>query len=93
MSAKYLLIQGNKKAAKQALIDGWFFTWTAENLKNAFSFGNGTIDDFRRFARDNAGNSTHIDLETLTYIDTGKPANIDRETVNRAFSLYHIEEV
>lgn len=88
MDVKYILISGNKKEARKNFILGMFYTWTEDNLKNAFSFGKGTIEDFRRFAIDNAGNSTHIDVNSLTYIDNGKKCDIDRKTINDVFSLW-----
>lgn len=90
MKAKYILINAAKQTARAAFYNGSFFTWTAENLKNAFNFGNGTLKDFKRFAKDNAGNTTAIDAETLLYIDTGKPADITRADINAMYSKYNI---
>ena len=92
MRAKYLLIDGNKRIARKIFIDGWFITWNENSVKNAFAGGRGTIKDFERFARDNAGNSTHIDIDTMTYIDTGKPADIDKSLIYDVFSKYCIDE-
>jgi hypothetical protein len=90
MKAKYILIQGNKKNARNSFLNGDFFTWTAENLKSAFAFGNGTMKDFSRYSRDNAGNSTHIDIKTMKYIDTGKPCDITRAEIDAVFHKYGI---
>lgn len=30
-----------------------FSVWDAERIRNAFSFGNGTMEDFKRYMRDN----------------------------------------
>ena len=92
MKVKYILINGNKRTAKQAFINGDFIVWTDESVKRAFSFGNGTMEDFIRFSVDNVSYSTNIDLETLTYIDTGKPCNIDRKTINQIFSKYNVNQ-
>jgi len=93
MKTKYIRISGNKKQAKTTFEKGLFIPWTMENIKNAFSFGNGTIKDFKRYAADNAKNETCIDIDTLTYIDTGNPCDLDRKTINRIFSKYNVKEV
>lgn len=90
MKAKYIIINGTKKEARAKFKNGEFFTWTDENLKNAFSFGNGTLKDFSRFARDNAGNTTAVNIESLKYIDTGKPCDITRAEIDAFFHKYGI---
>ena len=90
MINKYVIIHGNKAQAKKYFFDGLFMIWNENNLKNAFSNGHGTIKDLERFTRDNAGNTTAINAETLLYIDTGKPANITRAEIENTFYKYHI---
>ena len=40
---------------EKAIIDGWFLDWNPERIKNAFSFGNGTEKDLKRYMNDNKG--------------------------------------
>lgn len=89
MIQKYVMIQGGKKTARQKFIEGDFFTWTDENLKNAFQFGNGTIKDLQRFIKDNINNTTVIFVDSLQYVDTGKPSDIDRATLIDTFYKWH----
>lgn len=90
MTAKYLLVQGNKNNFVKAMEEGFFHTWTEENLKNAFAFGNGTLKDFKRFAKDNILNSTHINLETMTFIDNDKPVNISKDFIEKCFQKWQV---
>ena len=90
MKAEYLIIDGNKATARVNLESGMFFTWTDENLKNAFAFGNGTMKDFQRFAKDNAKNTTCIEIGTLKYIDTGKDSNMTRRDLESVFAKWNI---
>ena len=92
MNIKYIRIQGNKDKASLAFCEGCFIAWTNKNVKNAFAFGNGTIKELKRFASDNVNYETIIDIDTLTYVDTGKPCNLDRKTINQIFSKYNVNE-
>lgn len=91
MNIKYIRIQGNKNKANRAFCEGCFIVWTNKNVKSAFAFGKGTIKELKRFAIDNATYETIIDIDTLTYVDTGKPCDIDRKTINAIFSKYQVK--
>ena len=88
MNTRYIIINAGKSRARAAFYEGNYFTWTPENVKNAFSFGKGTHTDFRRFAKDNAGNTTCIDIKTLEYIDTGAKTDITLTDITTLFSKY-----
>lgn len=87
---KYIILHGNKNAERASLANGFFMVWTEKNVKNAFSFGNGTMKDFNRFAKDNAGNTTCIDMQTMQYIDTGKESRITKKEIENAFYNFNI---
>lgn len=45
---------GDTPASRQkAINEGFFIAWTEELIRNAFSFGNGTEADFKRYMNDN----------------------------------------
>ena len=90
MKTKYIIIGDNKKNARQAFLDGDFMTWTDKNLKDAFNFWQGTIKDFKRFLKDNAGNTTAIYIDSLNYIDSDKPCDITRTDIESVFFKYGI---
>lgn len=47
-------IAGRKyKNAKEAIFDDSWQPWDDARIKRAFSFGNGTMADFKRFCKDN----------------------------------------
>lgn len=41
------------KSIKDAIQDGGYSVWCNEKIKKAFSFGNGTEKDFKRYCKDN----------------------------------------
>lgn len=90
MKAKYIIIHGNKKDARREFLEGWFFTWTDENLCNAFSFGRGTIQDFKDNINLNTGNMTALYIDSLKYIDSDKKSDITRDDLEAVFFKYGI---
>lgn len=44
------------KSIKDAIRDGGYSVWCNEKIKKAFSFGNGTEKDFKRYCKDNLCN-------------------------------------
>lgn len=62
--ATHIEIHGNRRNAQKEYNAGWYSLWGAERIKGAFSFGHGTIADLKRYAADNRGNTTFIDLRT-----------------------------
>lgn len=41
------------KNAKEAILDDSWQPWDDARIKRAFAFGNGTMDDFKRFCKSN----------------------------------------
>ena len=46
----------NTMGIKKAIAAGWFTIWTPERIKGAFNFGHGTMEDFKRYKKNNACN-------------------------------------
>ena len=61
-------ICGSKKTAQENYKKGLWAEWTPKRIKGAFQFGDGTIDDLKRFARDNAGAVCIYDTDKGAFI-------------------------
>lgn len=45
--------KGEGKTKSEAIKAGYFRAWTAERIKKAFNFGNGTMKDFNEYTENN----------------------------------------
>lgn len=52
------------KSITHAIKTGLYTTWDAARIKGAFSFGNGSIPDFIKYAKDNKHYCNVFDLKT-----------------------------
>ena len=46
-------IHKSRKTAQEEFNNGSFLCWTPEKIKSAFNFNNGTIVDFKKYAKRN----------------------------------------
>lgn len=53
-----LFIEVSRKETKngnilQTIKDGWYNVWDEKRIKGAFNFGNGTLENFKNYAKNN----------------------------------------
>lgn len=54
------------KSINEAIQDGGYSVWCNEKIKLAFSFGNGTEKDFKRYCKDNKCKIISVSIHTPT---------------------------
>lgn len=73
---------------KDAIQDGGYSVWCNEKIKKAFSFGNGTEKDFKRYCKDNkcnviSENEFYKELHSLPLNEQKTHIQFIREQLNR----------
>lgn len=70
-------IAGRKyKNVTEAIHDGSYMPWDERRIKSGFSFGNGTIDDLKKFCKDNKATILKSD-EFFKILEKKKDTAID----------------
>ena len=75
------------KSVKDAIKDGGYSVWCNEKIKLAFSFGNGTEKDFKRYCKDNkckiiSENEFYKELYSLPFYEQRIHVQFIREQLN-----------
>ena len=63
--AEYVEIFATKKFAEKEVTAGGWNLWDIGRIQRAFNFGDGTIKDFKEYAKNNRQFATFINLKTF----------------------------
>ena len=73
------------KGNKETIADGGYEGWNDARIKGAFNFGNGTMNDFKRFCKANLLRQIQVD-EFWKIVDTLPDAQNHKDFVNRTLA-------